>query len=295
MNYKINNCHTSSVRRLTGIVGCMLCVFIAHAYTPRIHCEQDTIKVRQILEELSKSGGTYGERVVKAAKSLEGTPLSEPHDNDESGTVVINLHSFDRIGFVNTVLALAEASMKKLPTVREYELAYESVSRRKGEDNGFASNLIYGSDWIVDNVYRGHVKDMTEYYGGGGFKTKTLDYITRNRNKFPAMKDSAVYDKVRMMEMGYRSHRIPHLKKQSISNKPLHELMADGDIIMMLSPQIDFDYYDIGFVEMKNGVPYLIHIPYGTDKVVTDPYDLPRLFKLENQRFYGYRWLRPTE
>ncbi len=109
------------------------------------------------------------------------------------------------------------------------------------------------------------------------------------------MKNPETYDKVRMMEMGYRSHRIPHMKKQSSSNKPLHELMQDGDVVIMLSNEIDFDIYDIGFVEMKDGEPYLIHISHENGKVVADPYPMSRLFKLEGQHFYGFRWLRPQE
>lgn len=147
----------------------------------------------------------------------------------------------------------------------------------------------------MDNVYRGHLKEMTEYVTGGGFKTKTLDYITRHKDEYPALKDPKVYDKVRMMEMGYRSHRIPHLKKQSAANKPLHEIMKDGDIIMMLSQEIDFDIYDVGFIEMVDGEPHLIHISHENGNVTADPYPLSRLFKIDGQHFYGYRWLRPAE
>jgi len=265
------------------------------AYEPRIHCQEDTVAIGNILKKLSSSGANFGKRVITAAHELEGTPYASPADNDSIGTIVINLHGFDRLGFVNTVLALADASRQKVPRVQEYERMYESYSRRKGEDNGFASQLIYGADWVVDNVYRGHLKEMTEYLGGGGFKTKTLDYLTRHRDQYPAMKNPDTYDKVRMMEMGYRSHRIPHMKKQSSSNKPLHELMKDGDIIIMLSNEIDFDIYDIGIVEMKEGEPYLIHISHENGKVITDPYPMSRLFKLEGQHFYGFRWLRPQE
>lgn len=265
------------------------------AYEPRIHCQQDTVKVSDILKKISSTDEGFGRRVVLAAHELEGIPFAEAPDNDSIGTIVIDLHGFDRIGFANTVLALAEASRQKVPRVQEYERQYEAYSRRKGEDSGFASQLIYGADWVVDNVYRGHLKEMTEYLGGGGFKTKTLDYLTRHRDKYPAMKNPETYDKVRMMEMGYRSHRIPHMKKQSSSNKPLHELMQDGDVVIMLSNEIDFDIYDIGFVEMKDGEPYLIHISHENGKVVADPYPMSRLFKLEGQHFYGFRWLRPQE
>lgn len=261
----------------------------------RIHCEEDTVMVSRILAKVAEHGGSLGDRIVFAAHQLEGLPWAPAHDNDSVGTIVVNLHSMDRLGFVNIVYAFADASTKKLPTVKEFENSLESVSRRKGIDDGFSSQLLYGADWIVDNVYRGHIKEMTDYVGGGGFKVKTLDYISRHRDEYPALKDAAVLDKIKMSEMGYRSHRIPHLKKQSASNKSLHELMQNGDIIMMLSPEIDYDIYDIGYVEMVDGEPRLIHISYENGNIVADPYPLSRLFKIENQHFYGYRWLRPIE
>lgn len=265
----------------------------AQAYNVRVHCAEDTMRVHKMLDDLAGKGYDFGTRVVKAAHMLEGTPWASPADNDTTGTVVINLHGFDRLGFMNTVLALAEASERTVPRVSDFETQYESYSRRKGEDTGFASQLFYGADWIIDNVYRGHLNEMTEYPGGGGFKTKTFDYLTRHRDDYPALKNEETYDKVRMYEMGYRSLRIPHLKKQSMGNKSIHDLMRNGDIIMMLSPEIDYDIYDIGFVEMRDGEPYLIHISRDNGLVVADPYPVSRLFKLENQHFYGYRWLRP--
>ncbi len=277
------------------LFGMMLAFVSLSASAFRLHCEEDTVKINKILSMAAQNGGSIGERCVFVAKQLEGTPWSEPHDNDSIGTIMVNLHSFDRMSFVNIVYALADASMRKLPTIKEFEKSLESISRRKGIDDGFSAQLIYGADWIVDNVYRGHLKEMTEYVTGGGFKTKTLDYITRHKDEYPALKDPKVYDKVRMMEMGYRSHRIPHLKKQSAANKPLHEIMKDGDIIMMLSQEIDFDIYDVGFIEMVDGEPHLIHISHENGNVTADPYPLSRLFKIDGQHFYGYRWLRPAE
>ena len=47
--------------------------------------------------------------------------------------MVVDLHGFDRLGFVNNVLAIAMASRKSVPAVRDYEDATESFSRRKGK------------------------------------------------------------------------------------------------------------------------------------------------------------------
>lgn len=261
----------------------------------RIHCSEDTIKVSKILTNLQSSKHDIGSRIVDAASELIGSPWAPAADNDSIGTLMINLHGFDRMGFINNVLALAKTSLHHLPVERQYEIVLENYSRRKGEDDGFASQLFYCSDWIVENIYRGNIKEMTEYLSGGGFKPKTLDYLTRHADEFPAMKNKDVNDKIRMIEMGYRSHRIPHLKKQSVGNKEVRELMKDGDIVILLSNEPDYDLYDIGFVKMKDEEPYLIHISRENGLVVEDPYPLSRLFKLENQHFYGYRWLRPTE
>lgn len=286
------------IRRFIPRFACLslFAFFALHSSATRIHCSEDTVKVREILTVLSESGSDkFGQRCVEAALQLTGTPWAPPADNDSIGTMMVSLHGFDRLGFINNVLALAKASMHHVPVERQFELELESYSRRKGEDGGFPSQLFYGADWIVDNIYRGNLKEMTEYIGGGGFKAKTLDYLTRHSDEFPAMSNPEVKDKVRMIEMGYRSHRIPHLKKQSAGNKEIRDLLEDGDIIIMLSNEIDQDVYDIGIVNKVDGEPYLIHISHESGKVEQDPYPLARLFKLEGQHFYGYRWLRPTE
>ena len=260
----------------------------------RIACEKDSVMAEKIMKAVDKDAD-YGKRIVAIAEMLDGTPWAAAPDNDTIGTVVVSLHGFDRMGFVNNVMALAMASVKSQPTMKDYADALVNISRRKGVDDGFTSQMLYVSDWIVDNVYRGNIKEMTEYMTGGGTRTKTLDYVTRHKEEYPALSNPETLDRMKMIEMGYRSHRIPHLKKQSAGNKPIHELMQSGDIIIMSALEDDYDLYDIGFIEMKDGEPYLIHISHETGKVVKDPYPLARLFKLEGQHFYGYRWLRPTE
>lgn len=260
----------------------------------RYHCGADSLKVRELLDAAA-NGDTYGRKIVEAARYLKGTPLGKPADNDSIGTLVIRLDTLSRREFLNVCIAAAKAMTYPTGNLRDFEKALEEISRQKGVDEGFVSQFRYGSDWIIDNISRGNLKEMTDYLDGGSFRTKTLDYVNRHPEEYPAMADSAVRERVRILEMGYRSHRIPHQKKQSIGNKNLRELLNDGDIIMMLSPDTDTDVYDAGFVVMKDNQPYLIHIFTQTDEVVEDEYPLPRLFKIEGQFFYGYRWLRPTE
>lgn len=260
----------------------------------RYHSEEDKKKINEMLLA-SSEGKTLGERVLLAARQMEHIPIGKAADNDTIGTIMIRLDSIDRIGFLNIALAVGQTAELQNPSLKEFEEHMEKVSRRKGKDEGFTSQFFYGADWIGDNIYRGNVKEMTEYVESGNYKTKTLDRVSRNRNDYPAMADSAVFDKIKIMEMGFKSHRIPHLKKQSAGNKQIIENLQDGDIIMMLSPDLDYDLYDVGFIGMINGVPHLVHPSNQTGEVSADSYPLQRLFKLEGQYFYGFRWLRPTE
>lgn len=262
--------------------------------TVRYHCPEDSASVIQLVE-CAKKGDSFGSRIVEAAKCLRGVPLASAADNDAAGTLVVRLDSLNQREFMYAAIAAAKTAELTSPTLRDFEKNLENISRKKGTDEGFASQFLYGADWIVDNVYRGNLKEMTDYLDGGGFRTKTLDYVSRHPERFPAMADPETADKIKVMEYGYRSHRIPHLKKQSIGNKNVKELMQNGDVIILNSPESDFDIYDIGIVSIENGEPTLIHISKEKGAVALDPYPLPRLFKIEGQFFYGYRWLRPLE
>lgn len=260
----------------------------------RYHCPADSAAVIQLLSK-AKGSDNFGQRIIAAAKALEGIPYAPAADNDSIGTIMVRLDSLNQREFIYVVLAAAKTAQLTVPTIREFERNLESISRKKGKDEGFPSQFLYASDWIVDNVYRGNLKDMTEYLDGGSYRTKTLDYVSRHPELFPAMADSTVREKVKVTEFGFRSHRIPHLKKQSIGNKNVKELLKNGDIIIMSPMDADFDIYDIGFITFENGEPTYIHISKDTNEVSVDPFPITRRFKLDNQFFYGYRWIRPEE
>lgn len=260
----------------------------------RIHCEKDTIVLNKIANDLSGVPNDFGKRVAAAAKCFVGSDAGMPAWNDSVGTMIIDLHTFDGLALVNNAIALAVYSQK--PDRRWYDFSYalENISRRRGSDTGIASQMIYGSDWVVDNVYRGNIKELTDQYNGGLLhKTKSLDYVSQNRQKFPALADSANYEALRMMEMGYRTHRIPHVKKEMVGKASVIDDMKDGDIIILLCKDDNYDVYDMGIVAMENDGPHLIHCDRITGKVTEDEFPLSRLMKREGQYIYGFRWLRP--
>ena len=262
----------------------------------RYHCGADSVKVMQLIEATRESGNasmaTLGDKIVAAAKSLVGIPLAGAVDNDSIGTLVVRLDSLSRRELVYMAIAAAKTSQLTAPSLRDFEKNLEDISRKKGVDEGFVSQYLYAADWVGDNVYRDNIKEMTEYVENGNYRTKTLDYVSRHPDQFPAMANPEVADKIKTMEFGFRSHRIPHLKKHAIGNKNVKELLQNGDIIIMNPNDSDSDVFDIGIVTIENNEPVLIHIPHGESLVSIDQFPLSRRFKIDGQYFYGFRWLR---
>ena len=283
----------SMLKNIIMSAGLLIAGFLPVIGEVRYHCEEDKTKAMELVSHAE--GSEYGDRIVNAAKALIGTPYGKAADNDSLGTIMVRLDTVNQREFIYLSLAAGKTAELTNGSLQDFEDRLENISRKKGKDTGFASQFFYGSDWIQDNVYRGNLREMTEYLDGGDSRTKTLDYVSRHADEFPAMSNPETAEKVRVDEFGYRSHRIPHLKKQSIGNKAVKELLKNGDIIILNNPDPDFDIYDIGIVSMENGEPYLIHISREKGEVVEDEYPLQRLFKVEGQHFYGYRWLRPVE
>lgn len=254
---------------------------------------QDEERVREIMEMLRDAGGSLGDKIVMAAEALEGAGEDDYYHTDSIGTLRLNLSSFSPLMFVNNVVALAKASGSPINAdLSAFESVFENISCRRGTDSGFPSIMYHSSDWIGDNMSRGNLTELTEDYTGVVARTKSLDEMTRKRNDFAALADSSVFETVRMTEMGFRTHRIPSLKKETIKKKEVIQDLRNGDIVLMVPNRDGIDLYDIGIVSMENGVPYLIHFSPQQHKIVKENDDLARYFSLMTKYFQGYRILR---
>lgn len=271
----------------------ILSVVTASAKRLPVHCVEDEAKALTIIESLKTGDSELGHRMVQAAEALIGTPADSYYSSDSLATLRVNVDSFSPLMFVNNVIALAKASENPGPgDIVSFERQLEDISCRRGEDKGFPSIMYHAADWIVDNVARGNVRELTEDYAGVVVRTKSLDEMTRKRGDFAALADSAVFESVRLTEMGFRTHRIPTLKKETIKKKEVIEDLRDGDIIILVPNRDGIDYYDIGVISVENGLPYLIHLSPHSKTVEKEKEDLARYMGLVTKNFQGYRILR---
>lgn len=258
----------------------------------RIHCENDTVTVMRLVRENFNPGGDPGELTSVIAESFIGMPREEVTMEDSIGSLCIRTDAFDDMSFLNEVTAIARLSTSPgHKRVKEYARELENISFRRGEDKGFPARMLYLSDWVVDNKARNNVKELTEYYSDA-FRTKSLEKVTRNRDNYKALKDSATFEDQKMVEMGFRTHKVPHLKREQAAGKDILEDMRDGDIIVLLTPENNTDALEIGFVKKRDDGFHLIHPSYETNTVVEEKETLDRYIKRNAKRVYGWRWLR---
>ncbi|MDE6272494.1 MAG: DUF1460 domain-containing protein [Muribaculaceae bacterium] len=258
------------------------------------HCEKDSSEIRELIRTLaSEKEASFNKRVAEAAKSLVGKGADDGLTSDSLYKLRVNVDTFTPMSFVNSCLALGKASLTPGAAWRSYAEAIRNYSCRKGEDDGFSSLFYHTSDWIGDNVYRGNFTEMTDRVEGTRNKTWSLDYLTFNNEDIPALSNPETLDKVRMTEMGFRTHKIPYLPKQSITNKEIASDLRDGDIIILISDKERSDFHTFGVVSIEADGPHLIHFDRKQGIVVKEPEPLKRYFNLMAKHFSGFRWIRP--
>lgn len=231
----------------------------------------DTTFITNMLIEAAKiSTRNPQDRVAEIALKFVGTPYQEATLEGDPETLTINTSELDCTTYVETVLAMAKTVGERRTSWRDYAYNLEQMRYRNGNPNGYASRLHYISDWIVDNTHRGNIEEVTTRIGRTDSQIKTLDYMTSHRDKYPALADSAEYERMKNAEIGYRSHKYHYIKGINVNGADL----KDGDVVALITRTPGLDVSHMGFIVMKGKVPYLLHASSKAGKVVIDEISL---------------------
>ena len=260
----------------------------------RFHCEDDTIKINAIISN-SDQHSNISNRVIDLAKQFIDCNYVASTLEADKEMLTVNVHEFDCTTFVETVAALTKTVQRNHATWRDFVQNLESIRYRKGTMGNYASRLHYVSDWIVDNIYRGNFKEITTNIDGVTTMTKTLNYMSRNSAKYPALADSANLAEIKKVEMGYRSHLIPYLKKQLFAKKAIYQQLKDGDIIVILSKTEGLDASHVGFITFIDGEPHLLHASKLHGKVCIEQISVDEYLKRHARNAPGVRIIRIVE
>lgn len=257
----------------------------------RFHNEsEDTTRINELLIKCQKIK-TPGEKVKAMAFSFEGTPYVGHTLEGDTELVTVNIDELDCTTFVETVLALAFTAEEGRTSWRDFVYNLERIRYRNGELNGYPSRLHYISDWIVDNSHRGNLQEVTNRFPFHHYITKTLSFMTENRDKYPALSDSLNYEKMKGIELGYYSHQFPYIKTVDLKKKETKDAFQSGDVVALVTSLRNLDVTHLGIIIKKNGEPYLLHASSSNGKVeVTSvPFDE---FMKRNRSLLGVRVIR---
>ncbi len=276
-------------RYLFSLLMAFFCVSVS---AQGFHCAEDTVKAMEIIRKFYEPGGDPAQKCAGIAELLVGSQYEALAKQDTAGIAQIRLDGMDEMGFVNMVIALAKtATSPGHARLKDLEDMLIKVTFRRGEPDGFSTRMLYPSEWAVDNKARGNIKELTENHSDQ-FKTKSLESVTRNRDLYPALKDSATFERQKMVEMGYRTHKIPHMKRESSDWKQIQAELKDGDLLMLLSSNPNIDVFEIGFIIKRDDGFHFVHASESAGKVVEEPEPLGRYIKRNSKSTYGWRWMR---
>lgn len=289
-------------RKLTTIFFSAICL-AASAAIPvqnvRFHDEKnDTSIITRTLIETQKElpSSKAQDRVAAIGRQFIGLPYKSGLLESESGeeTLTVDMEEFDCTTYVETVLALAYTLGENRTSWRDFVYNLERLRYRNGTANGYPSRLHYASDWIVDNIHRGNIREVTAQIADPAYQVKTIDFMSANRDKYPALKDDAVYRRMTDVERGYRSHRFPYIKSGHTGSKGLATNLRDGDIILIVTKTPGLDVQHMGIAVKVDGVPHLMHASSAAGKVIIDPNPLHEYLR-RNRSAMGIRVLRLAE
>ncbi|MBD5232878.1 MAG: DUF1460 domain-containing protein [Bacteroidales bacterium] len=264
----------------------------------RFHNESaDTLRLTQLLDgSRNIQFENPEERVAYFAKQFIGTPYVAHTLEGEPEILTVNLDELDCTTFVETALALAFTAGEHRNSWRDYVYNLRRIRYRGGEVNGYPSRLHYISDWAVDNKHRGNFADVTTDFPRYVELARTIDFMTANRDKYPALADSANFARIRDIENGYRQHKFRYIKTADMNSKAVKNAFHNGDVVGFVPAIRNLDVVHVGVVlkDTPESEPYLLHASYSHGKVEVTSVPLAEYMK-KNRQWLGLRVFRLNE
>lgn len=254
--------------------------------------DADTTRINNMLiEVVGKHLSSPGDAVVAFAEKFVGTPYVAGTLEGEPEQLRIDIDEVDCTTFADQVMALALTADENRSSWRDFVYNLQKIRYRDGKVDGYPSRLHYVADWAVDNVHRGIFTDVTDRFPKCNYAVKTIDFMSTNRDKYPALADSANFARIKKVEIGYRRHRYPYIKTGDLSNKIVKDEFRNGDIVAFTSVQPNLDVAHMGVITIKNGEPYVIHASSTAGEVVVSESPIDKFLK-KNRNFTGVRVFR---
>jgi hypothetical protein len=199
-----------------------------------------------------------GEIVARMGRTFVGYPyIPGTLEADGPEHLVINLHTFDCVTFVENMLALARV-VRAGGHFPEFKRELTKIRYRNGELNGYPSRLHYFSDWIANNSAKGIVKNITRELGGV-LDTEPINFMSAHVESYRQLADTAALHEIKATEKRLNTEQRYVIPKAKIAG--IADQIHDGDIIAAASSLPGLDIAHTGIALWVDGKLHLMHAP----------------------------------
>lgn len=253
----------------------------------------DTLKINSILlspEVASAASG--GDLLAAIGRKFIGVPYKAHTLEHYPEKLTVYCDSLDCTTFIETVIALGMTVKEERNSWRDFVRNLQRIRYRSGEIDGYPSRLHYISDWTVDNARRENFREVTKEMPGAKPVVRTIDFMTRHRDLYPALADSANFERVKSTEGAYRNHRFFYVPSAAFFSKPIKGKIQNGDIVALVSNMKDLDVTHMGMIVIEpDGEAHLLHASMSNGKVEISALPLNEFLR-RNRSIIGLRIYR---
>lgn len=189
------------------------------------------------------------------AHTLEGAPE----------TLTINLRELDCTTFLENVIVISILLQKDELSWENYVNLLRNFRYRDGIVDGYGSRIHYTSDWIANNEQNGFMHNITKEIGGEAYM-KTIDIISKNREKYPYITDKKTFDEIKLSEDNLNRKILYYIPKNKVA--AIEKKLQTGDIIAITTSVGGLDVTHVGFAVERNNRIHLLHASMAAKKVV---------------------------
>ena len=210
----------------------------------------------------------YSDLVAAAGMYFLGTPYVGHTLEGETETMVINLRELDCTTYLENVVTLAILAKQGKTDFDSYVQQLKNLRYRNGEVDGYGSRIHYSSDWILTNETRGFVKNITKEIGGEPY-TKKINFMTKNRDKYPRLADEKTFEIIKQSEENLNTHQHYYIPKAKVA--AIEKNIESGDLIGITCTTDGLDITHVGLAIKQNGRIHFMHAPMSGEKVTISP------------------------
>ena len=241
-----------------------------------VHAQDGDLRWRvQTLSAIAKDSGwtrlPLGELMVKLGRQLVGTPYVGGTLEGEGPEVCrVRLDGLDCVTFFESVLNLSRNLQSGRTTVDQLIESVTLTRYRSGKLAGYTSRLHYTTEWILDNVRKGTVSDISKDLGGKPVHMP-VDFMSTNPKYYPALRqDSVAVRQMAEIEARLRSETMYVIGRNDIAS--IESRLQDGDIVAIVTSKKGLDYAHTGIVVREGSRARFMHASSTKKHVVLDGY-----------------------